>query len=165
MLYEVASAVQGLLGNEAERAEAGYRELARVLAQQLSRLPDVPQEAVRAGRRWAAVLDKVQLRGETLSAEEALEAVTVLLERLGFRPEADLAGRELRLHRCPYMDVARDNRVVVCGAHLGMLKATLERMVSPLEAVGLEPLLVDGPSLCTVRLALRETPEEAPPGD
>jgi len=162
VLYEVASAVEGLLDNQAApRTEASYRDLARVLAQQLAEVPNVPQEAVRAGRRWASVLEKVSLSSETLSAEEAVAVVTGLFERLGFRPEADLVAGELRLRRCPYIDVARENRVVVCGAHLGMLKATIERLGAPLEAVGLDPLVSDEPTLCIVHLALREAPKEA----
>ncbi|HTV12457.1 MAG TPA: hypothetical protein VME20_11435 [Acidimicrobiales bacterium] len=153
--------MEGLLGDqEAQRTEASYKELARVLAQQLAELPNVPQEAVRAGRRWASVLEKVTLSSEALSAEEAIAVVTGLFERLGFRPEADLPAGELRLRHCPYIDIARENRTVVCGAHLGMLKATLERLGAPLDAVGLDPLVTDEPTLCIIHLGLREATKE-----
>jgi len=163
VLYEVASAVESLVGQHGtEGEEAGYRELARLLAQQLSELPDVPEGAVRAGRRWAAALEKVPSPAGAVSAEQGVAVVTDLLERLGFRPEADLAAGELRLRRCPYVEVAKDNRVVVCGVHLGMLNATLERLGAPVEAVGLDPLVSEQPTLCVARLAVRGTPGQAP---
>jgi predicted ArsR family transcriptional regulator len=156
VVYELAVADAGLLdGNPAGEDEVGYRELARLLAQQLAELADVSGEAIRAGRRWAAALDGRPLPAQRLSAGEAISVVTDVLDRLGFdpQPEEDL-GRIL-LHHCPFAEIARENRSVVCGIHLGMLKATVERLDAPLDVVGLEPLVTDEPSLCIVRLATR----------
>jgi predicted ArsR family transcriptional regulator len=158
VLYEVAAAVRGSLDRgRAREADAGYRELARLLAQRMSELPDVPSEALRAGRRWATVLGDVALPTERLSAAETIGVATDLLDRLGFepRPEPGTGGGRIVLHRCPFEEVARESRSVVCGIHLGMLKATVERLDSPWGVVGLEPFVSDEPSMCTVQLAAR----------
>jgi hypothetical protein len=44
---------------------------------------------------------------------------------------------------------------VVGGVHLGMLKATVERLGSPLDVAGLEPFVRDDPTECIVKLAAR----------
>lgn len=145
----------------AERAQASkvsYRELARMLAVQLAELADVPDAAVRAGRRWAAAMDERPLPAEPLSASEGVEVLTGILERLGFAPEPDDEGNRLLLHQCPFADVARENRAIVCGIHLGMITATAERLDAPLDVAGLDPFVVDDPLLCVVRLADRSAP-------
>ncbi|HXP20856.1 MAG TPA: hypothetical protein VN840_14530 [Streptosporangiaceae bacterium] len=154
VLYEATAAAPEVLGAARSRAgEASYRELAWLLARQLAELADVPDEAIRAGRRWAATLDEQPLPARRLSAGQAAAVVTDVLGRLGFDPEPDLDGDRILLHRCPFAEVARENRAVVCGIHLGMLKATAERLDAPLRVVGLDPFVVAEPSLCIVRLA------------
>ena len=160
VLYEVAEAVGILVGDQRARdAEIGYRDLARLLAQQLSELPDMPNEALRAGRRWAGVLNGMPLPTELLSRSETIGVVTELLQRLGFRPEADEDHGRVLLHHCPFVEIAKESRVVVCGVHLGMLKATVERLDAPLDVAGLDPFVADQP-VCVVRLAARPTPAE-----
>ncbi len=158
MLYEAATTAADLLG-AAERAaseagdRAGYRDLARLLAAQLAERSDAAAAAVRAGRRWAAALDEHPLPAGPLPPGRAAEALAGVLARLGFAPEPDRSGSQILLHRCPFADVARESRAVVCGIHLGMLKATAERLDSPLQIEGLDPFVVEEPSLCVVRLA------------
>ncbi|HKH87438.1 MAG TPA: helix-turn-helix domain-containing protein, partial [Acidimicrobiales bacterium] len=103
-------------------ASGGYQELARVLADQLSGVPDARNEAIRAGRRWAAVLDSRALPQQPLSPAEAVRIVSERLDHLGFESEAvpPVNPDRILLHRCPFADVARENRSVVCGIHLGM---------------------------------------------
>ena len=156
VLYEVAAATGNLLDQRrAREADVGYRDLARLLAQQLSELPDVPSEALRAGRRWAAVLSNVALPRERLTPGETMGVVVDLLGRLGFGPVPGAAGDRIVLHRCPFAEVARESRSVVCGIHLGMLKATVERLDSSLDVAGLEPFVTDEPSACIVYLGAR----------
>jgi predicted ArsR family transcriptional regulator len=157
VLYEVAAATRALLDHRRAREGGnGYRELARLLAQQLAELPDVPSEALRAGRRWAAVLSNVTLPPGRLSRDDTLGVAVKLLGRLGFDPEAAPDADRILLHHCPFEEVARESRSVVCGIHLGMLKATVERLDSPLDVVGLEPFVTDQPTLCIVHLGARE---------
>ena len=88
-----------------------------------------------------------------LSAAEAAAQVTAVLSHLGFGPEQDLGNDRILLHRCPFADIARESRAVVCGIHLGMLTATAERLNSPLRIAGLDPFVSDDPPICVVRLA------------
>ncbi len=156
VLYEPAAAVPATPdGAGAGMGQAGYRDLAWLLARQLAEMADVPDEAIRAGRRWAAALDERPLPGHPLSVGEGTAAVTSLLDRLGFYPEPDPDTNRILLHRCPFAEVARENRAVICGIHLGMLTATVERLNSPLDVEGLDPFVTDEPSLCVVRLATR----------
>jgi predicted ArsR family transcriptional regulator len=156
VVYELTPAAGGALAaEEAQAGSASYRELARMLASQLSELADVHEAAIRAGRRWAAALDEQPLPVEPVSAADAAAVLTGVLARLGFAPEPDLDGGQILLHRCPFAEVARENRAIICGIHLGMLTATAERIDSPLDVTGLDPFVNDDPLLCVVRLATR----------
>lgn len=172
VLYELAAAAVSRAPGEtctgAANGQASYRELAGLLARQLAEMAGVPDEAMRAGRRWAAALDEHPLPAQRLSAGRATAAVTDLLGRLGFVPEPDPDASRILLHRCPFAEVARENRAVICGIHLGMLTATVERLNAPLGVDGLDPFVTDEPSMCIVRLAARtrfrkpsRRPEEA----
>ncbi len=132
-----------------------YQELARVLADQLTGLPNARSEAIRAGRRWAAALDSTPLPQTSLSPSEAVQLVTGILEGLGFDAEAvpPADPDRILLHRCPFAEVARENRAVICGIHLGMLRATFERLETTLAVDGLDPFVTDDPLLCVVRLS------------
>lgn len=144
-----------LAAERGQASEVSYRELARMLAVQLAELADVRAAAVRAGRRWAAALDERPLPTESLSAGEAVDVLTGILERLGFDPEPDGGQHRILLHQCPFADLARENRAIVCGIHLGMITATAERLDAPLAVSGLDPFVADDPLLCVVRLASR----------
>ena len=158
------TATEVLDHGRARQDELCYRDLARLLAQQLSELPDVASEAVQAGRRWAAVLKDGPLPKERLSAPETMRVATRVLERMGFDPEADLSTLRILLHRCPVADVARENGSLVCGIHFGMLKATVERLDSTLGIVSVEGFTATEPSLCVVHLGARtEPPRQEPP--
>ncbi len=153
MLYEPASPPTAVSRAGDQAGEPGYRELAGLLARQFTQVADLPGEAILAGRRWAAVLDEQPLPAGPLSAAEAAAQVTAVLSHLGFGPEQDLGNDRILLHRCPFADIARESRAVVCGIHLGMLTATAERLNSPLRIAGLDPFVSDDPPICVVRLA------------
>jgi predicted ArsR family transcriptional regulator len=163
VLYEPTSS--GSEHHPQERSQpnsATYRELARLLALQLAELPDVRDAAIRAGRRWAAAIDERPLPVAPLSAREAMDVITEVLDRLGFDPEPDDPGQRILLHQCPFADVARENRSVICGIHLGMLTGTAERLDAPLAVTSLDPFAADNPPLCIVRLASRADGSTAP---
>jgi predicted ArsR family transcriptional regulator len=151
VLYEIARSP----GSTRSRSTASYRDLARVLADQLTEVPDARNEAVRAGRRWAAALDARAAPLGPISPGEAVEVAMRILDDLGFEPEPVPPANPDRilLHRCPYADVARENRSVICGIHLGMLKATFENFDTSVEVAGLDPFVTDDPLLCVARLA------------
>jgi predicted ArsR family transcriptional regulator len=153
VLYESTTDFGDVRGEPPGTADVGYLGLAQSLAGQLSEMEDAASEAVRAGRRWAAAVDSSQLSPAELTPLEAIGAVTSLFERLGFEPEAALDEGQIRLHQCPFLEVAKGARPVVCGMHLGMLKATLERLNAPLVVTGFHPFVKQHPLLCVVNLA------------
>ena len=113
-----------------------------------------PEEA---GRRWAQ---------ENVPAESAEPATTAgqwiaklgravdVLSDWGYDPEitADAVGREARIEltHCPFRELARQNPVVVCGIHQGLIAGTLTRLGEPDTTVDLHPF-ADG-DRCIARL-------------
>jgi len=153
VLYESATGPEDPLCASAAQTGTAYVELAQLLAGQLIEMEDAPAKAVRAGRRWAAALDSSPLKAGAPSPGEAMTTVAGLFEGLGFDPELVPEQGRILLHACPYVEVARGARPVVCGMHLGMLKATLERLDAPLEVTGFHPFVQQDPLLCLVTLA------------
>jgi predicted ArsR family transcriptional regulator len=131
-----------------------YRELARVLAAQLARSADAEQQAELAGRRWATAIDKADLPAGPTTTGVAIEAVTEIMDDLGFRPVAD--DHRILLRRCPFADLAKEQRQVICGIHLGMLKQTFESIDTPMTVDRLDSLVQDDPLLCVVHLTDQE---------
>ena len=82
-----------------------------------------------------------------------MSSIATLFEELGFDPELDADEGRILLHHCPFLEVAKEARPVVCGMHLGMLKATLERLDAPLEVTGFHPFVQHDPLLCVVTVA------------
>jgi predicted ArsR family transcriptional regulator len=58
----------------------------------------------------------------------ALSDVRAAMERQGFEPEVRTArgGSEVVLHHCPFATIARADRDVVCGLHLGIAEGLVE---------------------------------------
>ena len=135
-----------------DAGEDGYRRLAEMLAAELESVATDPaRAALHAGERWAAVSAGGALAAHPDGdAEEDLARVTGLLERLGFRPARTAGGGPVRpapddrttrtvaddaitddailLRRCPFEAAARRNPMIVCGVHLGLLRAAFERL-------------------------------------
>ena len=160
VLYENAAAPRDTRDASRTEADLGYLDLSQLLAGQLTEIEDAAGEAVRAGRRWAAAVDSSPLPTGYLTPVEAMGAVAGLFERLGFDPELALDEGRILLHRCPFVEVARGARPVICGMHLGMLKATLERLHAPLEVTGFHPFVEDDPLLCVVSVEERPSPRK-----
>lgn len=159
VLYENATDARPRPRESFDLEDVGYLGLAKSLAGQLSEMEDAATEAVRAGRRWAAAVDSSPLSPSPLSAAETIAAVTDLFERLGFDPETAFDEGRVSLHNCPFLEVAKQARPVICGMHLGMLKATLERLNASVVVTGFHPLSQETPLLCVVDLA-QETSDE-----
>ncbi|MBI3688596.1 MAG: helix-turn-helix domain-containing protein [Actinobacteria bacterium] len=132
--------------------DEGYRALAQLLAEHLSATPDAALAAQSAGRNWTTA------QGDGLphaaTAEEAVSAVTALMARLGFDPAPDTTPDRIVLRRCPFADLAREHRAVVCGVHLGMIEGTLQQIKAPVAVSEFEPFTNDDPLSCVVRLAV-----------
>ena len=159
VVYAATAAGTDFASNEREQvSNAGYRDLAALLADQLAEAGDSRSTAMRAGRRWAAALDQAPVPTGHLGESEAIGVLTHLLERLGFEPEPDRPGHRLLLHRCPFVEVARGNREIVCTIHLGMITVAAERLDAPLAVAGLDPFVADDPLLCVLRLSAPRGP-------
>lgn len=133
--------------------DRAYKSLATVLAEGLGATPDPAAAALAAGQRWVKAVVATDWSGPRDSPEAVGDALSGLMGDLGFDPELDLDLDLIRLHTCPFAEVARHNRRVVCNVHLGMVQATLDRLGGPLKAVGIEPFVQDEPLLCHVHLS------------
>ncbi len=133
-----------------ENNSALIRSLARAItaatAPSSEGSPAMVPQAIDAGRPW----------GEEVAAElgdlvtpdtSTTEQLAMALEHGGFAHEPDRHG--LRITHCPLLDLALDNRAVVCAAHLGMLQGVL----SDPHDVDVVPFDVDGGCLVRTRSA------------
>ncbi len=136
-----------------ERAEAGYEDLARMLA------ADVAQtargragHAETIGERWAEQVIPLPAQPGTTTTDDAAAQVNSIFERLGFEPEmgAVEGRRQISLHACPFRAVAREHPDVVCAIHLGLLRGSLERLGAHASS-RLHPFVE--PDLCVAEVA------------
>lgn len=157
----------------APEREESFAQLAAVLAAQLEHLGG-RSPAIEAGKRWAqweglGASKPKDSRGEPIGGttepssassdvpgdagaagpvSAPVQEVTAVLRRTGFAPELAADGTIL-LRNCPFLEVAREHTDVVCGAHLGLIQGTLDR-VSPGTGAELIPFAV--PGACVTRL-------------
>jgi predicted ArsR family transcriptional regulator len=160
------------------RPRIGYRAVAdgpggrrryRLLAEMLTSLiagtmPEPGKAAEDAGRQWGAYLTEQPPPYQKLTAGEAIEKLSAVMEELGFtaQTEADGAGQyRLCLRQCPFREVAEHHQDVICSLHLGLMRGALARMRAPVTADRLDPFVE--PTLCVARLTERENPGEPEP--
>lgn len=121
-----------------------YRALAGVLAEALAQRPDARAAATGAGEAWGRAMAE-RLDSEVAAAP--VDGLIQLLDDAGFAPERPSdAADPIRLHSCPFGQLARERRDVVCGAHLGLMRGALDELGAPFDGVRLEPFVE--PSLC-----------------
>jgi len=141
--------------------EDSYRLLAGILARGLAGGPASGAEAaVAAGRRWGGGLAAEP--PAALEAGAATRRIVEILGEVGFSPkvgeqqstpEPDVdAGSHvvIELHRCPFLDVAREHPDIVCSVHRGLMEGALERLHAPGVGVTLEPFA--RPGVCLAHL-------------
>jgi predicted ArsR family transcriptional regulator len=140
-----------------------YRFLAEMLTSLIAgTMPDPAKVAEGAGREWGAYLTEQPPPYQRMTAAEAIEKLTAIMEELGFAPqaEADADGQyRLCLYRCPFREVAQQHQDVICSLHLGLMRGALSRMRAPVTADRLDPFVE--PSLCVASLTAREDPNGA----
>ncbi len=135
-----------------EPEPAAYKELARVLAEQLSRSADGTVTALAAGEHWGRGLAREATMSDPVVPP--VERLVQLLDQAGFAPDpAATAGQPIRLRHCPFGTLGRDQGMVVCGVHLGLMRGILEELDAPIEATRLEPFVT--PGLCLAHLGGR----------
>lgn len=136
-----------------------FRLLADILADVVSSsVADPVAVATKAGQAWGRYLTESPAPTERIDADEAQHRIVANLDRMGFVPDADESGRErqLRLHHCPFREVAQHAPNVVCAVHLGLMQGTLAELGAPLAAENLTPFVK--PHLCVATLRLTDAP-------
>jgi predicted ArsR family transcriptional regulator len=133
----------------------GFQELAELLAHLLSDwVPGSPELTEQAGEAWARRL----MQGWTGPAPDAAEAITMLADALasvGFDPQIASDPHQISLvqRRCPFLEVAKEHRDVVCSVQLGLIRGVLERLGAPVEVIRMVPFAT--PQGCLVQFAAR----------
>lgn len=129
-----------------------YGLLAEMLTGLIASLKDAGPAAVDAGKAWGRHLVERKAPSERVDAAEAVDRLNRVLDAVGFEPEARKSkqGSEVRLHHCPFREVAEKHTEVICALHLGLMQGALEELNAPVQATSLEPFV--GPSLCVARL-------------
>jgi len=82
--------------------------------------------------------------GRKATPSKLRQALSVVLAEAGFEPFMD--GGVVRLHNCPFHDVARDNTDLVCGMNLVMMEGVAEALEPGWLTAELEP----APGRCCV---------------
>lgn len=131
-----------------------YRLLAEVLTTHLAATaPDPAATATDAGHEWGRHLVEAPGPFQSLSTEDGIERLRVMLDEVGFAPEVDpgtAARPRVLLHECPFLEVAQQHPEVVCAMHLGLVRGALERLGVPVAARDLRPFVT--PELCVADL-------------
>lgn len=114
--------------------------------------------ATEAGREWGRYQTEQPPPYQRLDAGQAIEMLTAALAEIGFAPEAvtDGDGCRLRLHQCPFREVAERHQDVVCALHLGLMQGIREQLRAPVSADRLRPFVE--PSVCIAELSAWNPP-------
>lgn len=136
-----------------------FRLLAEMLTGLVSGLADPRSAAVESGRSWGRHLVERPAPSEVIDTQDATARLMRVLDDVGFRPEEGpgLAGdQEVRLHHCPFREVAERHPDVVCGLHLGLMQGALSELRAPVEVPSLDPFVT--PQLCVAHLRSAPVP-------
>jgi predicted ArsR family transcriptional regulator len=122
--------------------------LAGALAATLEGVPDGPARAYESGCTWGRFLVDRMAPGEPRDEAAFVERVTRLLAERGFAPE--VRQRTIRMHNCPFAELAARHTRVVCALHEGLLDGALEELGAPVRVRRLTAWVE--PSLCEAEL-------------
>ncbi|WP_405900657.1 helix-turn-helix domain-containing protein [Streptomyces sp. NBC_00727] len=132
-----------------------YQLLAHMLTGLAAESLEQPaQAAASTGEAWGRYLADTPSPAQRLTAEEAIGRLTRVLDEAGFAPgpvEGSEPDAVVPLRHCPFLEIAREHRDIVCSLHLGLMRGALEEVRAPLRVDRLEPFV--GPSLCLAHLA------------
>jgi predicted ArsR family transcriptional regulator len=140
--------------------DSNYKLIAEVLAEYVAMTAEQPAEAAAsAGRSWARGartaaddVDGDQAGSGTVTGDPqaVMQGLVRLLADGGFQPEVAAGGEEIHLRHCPFGDLAVTHPDVVCGAHLGIIQASLAELGGPVSRARLLPLVQ--PGVCVAHL-------------
>lgn len=134
-----------------------YALLAEMLTGLVASLKDSGPAAVEAGKAWGRHLVERAAPSEQVDQAEAIRRLNRVLNAIGFEPEIRKGkqGSEIRLHHCPFREVAEKHTDVVCAIHLGLMQGALGELNAPVDATSLEPFVRS--DLCVARLGPKKT--------
>jgi predicted ArsR family transcriptional regulator len=139
---------------EAAPDDSGYRFLAEILASYVTATaPDPAAAAEGAGSAWGRYLVDRPAPFREVAPSDAIAEIVRILDEVGFAPELetdDPRHPRLLLHRCPFLDVAKDHQDVVCSVHLGLMRGALDELGVEVSARDLRPFVA--PDLCVTDL-------------
>lgn len=135
-----------------------YEFLAEMLTGLVSTLGDAGSTTVELGKMWGRHLVERPAPSERVDAAEAVVRLDNLLEKIGFQPETHPSGKnvDIRLHHCPFREVAQKHTDVVCAIHLGLMQGALDELGAPIAATSLEPFVT--PRMCVAHLQASKAP-------
>jgi predicted ArsR family transcriptional regulator len=132
-----------------------YHLLAKILLGQLSTSPDAGTAAEAAGRAWGGYLVEQVDPTHRTGAAEAAQRLTTMMAELGFAPESVAGDDRIRLHHCPFLELAEEYASTLCPLHLGLMRGALTEIRAPIAATRLEPFAE--PDACLVHLSPTHT--------
>ena len=135
------------------RGPRHYRALAEALIESLAATPDVRSRAIEAGRSWGR--RQAPEIATTARPSDSVALLMRMLDELDFAPERPLTDpRSIGLRNCPFLELARDRREVVCSLHLGLMQGAMEAWGSPVTVDRLDAFVE--PDLCAAHLTSAE---------
>lgn len=141
-------------GQDRSPGAEGYKFLAEILASYMEAILDDPAGAAEeAGRVWGHYLVDRPAPFAALDDSHLVAQVIGMLGEFGFAPEEAVEeGRTLiKLHDCPFREIARSRGDVVCSVHLGILRGMAEELGGLVSIEDLRPFVE--PSLCLAILS------------
>jgi predicted ArsR family transcriptional regulator len=131
--------------------------LAEMLTGLVASLESGGSAVVETGEAWGRHLVERPAPSQRVDAADATERLASVLAGIGFSPEvaARPDGADIRLHHCPFREVAERHTDVVCALHLGLMQGALDELRAPVRAESLEPFVT--PRMCVGRLQWTKT--------
>jgi predicted ArsR family transcriptional regulator len=124
--------------------------LAEMLTGLIASLEGAVSTSLNVGQTWGRQLVERPVTGQPISANQALASLHGVLDAIGFQPEFSTSTEgnvEVRLHHCPFQEVAERHTNVVCALHLGLMQGALLELGAPIEADSVTPFVKT--NLCT----------------
>jgi predicted ArsR family transcriptional regulator len=137
--------------------QRNYRLLASILTSYLHGGDDPHAAALDAGWRFGAEHVEPAAPGDSPDPRITVDRVVQMLDAIGFQPELTADRSAIRLHHCPFHELARAQPDIVCRIHLGIIRGALGQLGAPPEAMRLIPFVT--PRLCVVEISSHPEPE------
>lgn len=137
---------------EVSLPQRSYKLAGRILATAIeATAPDATEQLAPTARAIGEEIgrDARARSGPRPGKKRLLAGTMAALAANGYEPEQE--GGEIRLRNCPFHNLAREHRQLVCGMNL----ALIEGVVAGLDVPGVEPQLDPQPGMCCVALKLR----------